>query len=89
MTRLPTPGGDDGTWGDILNQYLLKSHTADGSLKSGTVSSGTIVDGSVTEAKLDTALRTKVNSAGSSGVTSVNGKTGAVTLTKSDVGLGN
>ncbi|HET6622722.1 MAG TPA: hypothetical protein VFG56_02190, partial [Candidatus Saccharimonadales bacterium] len=90
MTRLPTPGGDDGTWGDILNQYLLKSHTADGSLKSGSVTSGSIVNGAVTEAKLDTALQTKINSAGGSGaVSSVNGQTGDVTLTKADVGLGN
>jgi len=22
MSRLPTPGADDGTWGDILNDYL-------------------------------------------------------------------
>ncbi|HET7630308.1 MAG TPA: hypothetical protein VFK03_02950 [Candidatus Saccharimonadales bacterium] len=90
MTRLPNPGGDEGTWGDILNQYLLKSHSADGSLKSGTVTSGTIVNGAVTEAKLDTALQTKINSAGGSGaVSSVNGQTGDVTLTKSDIGLGN
>ena len=30
MARLPTPGGDDGTWGTILNSYLLASHNADG-----------------------------------------------------------
>lgn len=30
MTRLPVPGGDDGTWGDLLNQYLLRQHKADG-----------------------------------------------------------
>ena len=27
---LPTVGGDTNTWGDILNEYLLKEHNADG-----------------------------------------------------------
>lgn len=30
--RLPIPGKDEGRWGDILNEYLLVSHTEDGSL---------------------------------------------------------
>jgi len=33
MSRLPEPGKDSGNWGDILNDYLLQSHTTDGSLK--------------------------------------------------------
>ena len=33
MSRLPTPGGDDGNWGDILNDFLEVAHNADGSLK--------------------------------------------------------
>jgi len=39
---LPVPGGDDGTWGDVLNEYLLVSHAADGVQKDGTarISSG-------------------------------------------------
>ena len=28
--RLPTPGGDSGTWGDVLNAYLGVGHAADG-----------------------------------------------------------
>lgn len=39
MTRLPTPGGDDGTWGAILNDFLGQAHNSDGSLKSAAVSS--------------------------------------------------
>lgn len=35
MARLPTPGGDNGNWGTILNEYLSEAHEADGSLKSG------------------------------------------------------
>jgi hypothetical protein len=33
MTRLPTPGGDDGTWGSILNDFLGVEHNSDGSLR--------------------------------------------------------
>ncbi|MBP7807392.1 hypothetical protein KA047_02755 [Candidatus Saccharibacteria bacterium] len=35
MARLPVPGSDDGTWGDVLNEYLAVEHNADGSLKPG------------------------------------------------------
>lgn len=31
--RLPTPGGDNGSWGQILNDFLGVEHNADGSLK--------------------------------------------------------
>src|SRR5579859_3830704 len=33
MSRLPIPGSDDGTWGNILNDFLDVEHNADGSLK--------------------------------------------------------
>lgn len=33
MVRLPIPGQDQGTWGDILNEYLSQSHNSDGTLK--------------------------------------------------------
>ena len=36
-TRLPTPGSDTNQWGDILNNYLLVSHTPSGSLKPNSV----------------------------------------------------
>jgi hypothetical protein len=32
-TRLPTPGADDGQWGNILNDFLSQAHNPDGSLK--------------------------------------------------------
>lgn len=35
--RLPTPGGDDGTWGTILNGFLEVSHNADGTLATSAV----------------------------------------------------
>src|SRR5476651_488275 len=37
MSRLPTPGGDDGAWGGILNDYLSVALDTDGSLKSTAV----------------------------------------------------
>lgn len=30
MATLPTPGGDNNTWGDELNEWLLVDHNADG-----------------------------------------------------------
>jgi hypothetical protein len=39
MSRLPTPGGDSGNWGAILNDFLSVEHNADGTLKaSGSLS---------------------------------------------------
>lgn len=37
MARLPTPGGDDGTWGTILNDYLSQVQAADGTLKDSII----------------------------------------------------
>lgn len=33
MARLPKPGGDDGTWGNVLNDFLAVEHNEDGTLK--------------------------------------------------------
>lgn len=37
MSRLPSPGGDNGKWGQILNDFLAQIHSADGTLRSGVV----------------------------------------------------
>jgi hypothetical protein len=34
MSRLPVPGSDDGTWGNVLNDFLGVEHNSDGTLKS-------------------------------------------------------
>lgn len=70
-SRLPTPGGDDGTWGAILNDYLAQAHKTDGTLKDNVVTAATlapgavtasgVADGTITEAKLDSLLQAKVN----------------------------
>src|SRR5437868_4537461 len=39
MARLPTPGSDEGTWGDILNDFLKTSLNDDGTIKASAVSS--------------------------------------------------
>lgn len=87
MTRLPNPGQDEGTWGTILNEFLAESHNSDGSLRAGAVDATVIGDGTVTEPKLSAAVQSKLNTIAP--VTSVNGQTGTVALTKSDIGLGN
>ncbi len=39
MSRLPIPGSDNGTWGDVLNDFLGVEHNTDGTLKaSGSLS---------------------------------------------------
>jgi len=47
MARLPTPGQDDGAWGDILNTFLLVEHNTNGSLKT---------DGSLADKAADDAV---------------------------------
>ncbi|MGU3500902.1 hypothetical protein [Mycobacterium sp. C31M] len=52
MARLPRPGGDSGTWGDVLNDYLAQSHKADGTLKDNSVTANVIAPNSVTNAAI-------------------------------------
>ncbi len=52
--RLPTPGGDKGNWGAILNEYLAVAHKPDGTLQ----------DDSIPEVSLDAGVRAKLNSGG-------------------------
>lgn len=101
MTRLPTPGSDDGQWGQILNDFLSVEHNTDGTLKNvarpSDITNPSVADESITTAKLsnnavtnvklDPAIQTSLVKADSS-VQSVNSKTpvsGAVTLTANDV----
>lgn len=55
MSRLPTPGSDNGNWGIVLNDFLSQSHNADGSLKppavtaAGAASDTTVVHNSGNE----------------------------------------
>jgi hypothetical protein len=47
MARLPNPGGDDGAWGVILNDYLSQSLNSDGSVKNIPQSKITNLDSSL------------------------------------------
>lgn len=77
MARLPQPGSDHGTWGDILNDYLSQTLKSDGSLKDNVVNATSITDGSITnsliangtitESKLHSAVQSKLNSGGGGG----------------------
>ncbi|MGE5299196.1 MAG: collagen-like protein [Acidobacteriota bacterium] len=72
MPRLPQPGGDQGEWGSILNEYLSIAHNADGSLKSN----------SIPESALAAAVQAKLNTvANQQGATGPTGPTGATGLT--------
>jgi len=39
LARLPVPGSDNDTWGNVLNDFLTQSHNADGTLKSSAITS--------------------------------------------------
>ena len=78
MARLPIPGSDDGSWGDILNAYLLQSLTADGSIRTGVVGSPQLADGAVSTPKLADTAVTSAKLAPSA-VTSSHLSTGSVT----------
>ena len=60
MARLPIPGADDGSWGDILNAYLGIAHASDGTLNSGIVGTSQLQDNAVTNAKLDIPTQTAI-----------------------------
>jgi len=49
MARLPQPGGDDGNWGSILNDFLGQVHNTDGTLKANIVGSAALAPNSVTD----------------------------------------
>lgn len=51
MARLPQPGNDNGTWGDILNDFLSQAHNNDGTIKNG----------AVPESALSSDAQTKLN----------------------------
>ncbi len=55
MARLPQPGADDGQWGDILNDFLMQAHNADGTLADNAVTEGVIAPNSVTTTTLSSA----------------------------------
>lgn len=85
--RLPTDGGDTGTWGAVLNSYLGVSLAADGTLKNvvfGTGSPEGAVTGTVgqlyrrTDGGAGTTLYTKESGSGNTGWVAVKTTGGTV-----------
>jgi len=66
MPRLPRPGGDKGSWGDVLNAFLQIAHNSDGSLKdTGVIADKYVKPGSgIPEDDLSDDVKTKLNNGG-------------------------
>lgn len=52
MARLPIPGSDADSWGDLLNDYLLQAHTSTGALKPDSVGASQLQADAVTSANI-------------------------------------
>lgn len=77
MSRLPVPGQDAGTWGNILNDFLSAAHNTNGTLKDGVVST----------AKLDGTVQAKLTSIDSISLMSASAQAGtSYTLAIGDAG---
>ena len=85
MSRLPQPGGDQGEWGAILNDYLSQAHKPDGTLKNNSVNASMLAPGSVTETSLDQSVRDQIAAAtglpGPTGATGPQGNPGVIGAT--------
>lgn len=84
MARLPQPGGDQGVWGDVLNEFLSQSLHDDGTIRSTAVQDA-ITTSPLTEAQLDPAVQAKLNQTGATGPVGATGPQGATGVT-GDVG---
>lgn len=66
MARLPNPGGDSGTWGTLLNDFLSQVHASDGSLKTDSVGPAQLQDNAVTASAIAPNAITTTELAGNS-----------------------
>jgi hypothetical protein len=63
MSRLPNPGGDNGQWGVILNDFLSVTHATDGTVNPGVITKANLVAAVQTSlGKADTALQSVTKS---------------------------
>jgi hypothetical protein len=75
VTRLPIPGQDDGTWGQILNDFLAVEHNSDGTLKaSGTISTKyTVPAGGIPSTDMDASVQASLAKADAQNAVSLQG----------------
>jgi hypothetical protein len=71
MSRLPTPGEDEGIWGDLLNDFLAVSHMDDGRIRVSALPEPQVADGSITPVKLSQAYIPASQKAAANGVASL------------------
>ena len=68
MARLPQLGGDEGTWGEVLNDFLLETHNTDGTLKPAVVTSTNLAPNAVSSSALSSNSVTSTELAVSGGI---------------------
>lgn len=76
MARLPTPGGDSNAWGQVLNDFLVVEHNADGTLKLRT--DGTFYQkpaGGIPKSDLAASVQTSLTTADSRDAAKLQGTT--------------
>ncbi len=99
MPRLPIPGGDEDTWGDILNEFLEVEHNADGTQKTVAVTkggtgrtTGTTAYGIIAAGTTDTGAQQTISPGSSGQILKSNGASALASFqtgAPGDVGLGN
>lgn len=63
MARLPNPGGDNGTWGVILNDFLAVAHDSTGALLANSIPTTALQDDAVNVDKIATTNSPSTNQA--------------------------
>jgi hypothetical protein len=86
MVRLPKPGKDQGTWGDILNTFLMESHNEDGTIKDSAITDASIADGSIVGTKLADGTITDDQIASGAGI--AKSKLAALNIVNADIAGG-
>ena len=89
MARLPNPGSDNGTWGDILNGFLDVSHNSDGTLQTAAVQQAGALIGSNNLSDLTSAAAARTNLGVSEGLTPTAVQTGTYPANPGDLVITN
>jgi hypothetical protein len=77
--RLPIPGSDNGTWGDILNDFLVQAHNSDGSLQDGIITDAKVASSAaIAKTKLAPGVQTSLTAADNAAPKPVSGTDGKV-----------